>query len=55
MPEIPSDAHIATERLREVVTNCDAFLDDAEMAHIGHCAECLATFSALVLGKMSPD
>jgi len=48
---MPQDAHIAIERMLEVATSCEEFLDDAEVAHIGHCAECLAEFSALVLGR----
>jgi hypothetical protein len=43
------DMHIAADRIRELIVNCDALMNDAEEAHVMRCGECLGAFAALVL------
>jgi hypothetical protein len=51
--------HIPIDRMRQVVSRCDAFMNEAEQAHIGHCRECLTLFSRIALsdwdGPLSPS
>lgn len=43
------DGHISVERMRQIVTNCDTTVTEAEEQHIQRCQECLAAFGELVL------